>query len=95
VPESILAVGPANYFGGSIMTFALPCGLFIVVAAILFIIYKRPHTALSLRYLGSAQVVAVATPETRMPPAAPSGPAGAAPADSQGDDAASGAKGTE
>ncbi|HYZ54627.1 MAG TPA: hypothetical protein VE733_14155 [Streptosporangiaceae bacterium] len=45
------------------MTFALPMGLFIVVAAILYVLYTRPHKLPRLRYLASAHVAAVATPE--------------------------------
>jgi hypothetical protein len=29
---------------GSIMTFAIPVGLFVVVATILYFLYTRPHT---------------------------------------------------
>jgi hypothetical protein len=63
VPDLIDAGGPAKYLGGSIMTFALPMGLFIVVALALFFIYRRPHRLPALRYLTSAHVAAVATPE--------------------------------
>jgi hypothetical protein len=54
---------PVGYLGGSILTFALPMGLFIVVSVILYVIYRRPHKLPSLRYLASAHVAAVATPE--------------------------------
>jgi hypothetical protein len=62
VPD-LIAEGPARYLGGSIETFALPMGLFIAVALILFFIYRRPHRLPALRYLRSAEVAAVATPE--------------------------------
>ena len=45
------------------MTFALPMGFFIVVAAILYVTHTRPHKLPRLRYLASAHVSAVATPE--------------------------------
>ncbi len=38
----------------SIMTFAIPVGLFVVVAAILFYILTRPHTVPGHRELATA-----------------------------------------
>lgn len=70
MPDVIAAVGPPGYLGGSILTFALPMGLFIVVAAILYVIYTRPHKLPGLRYLTSAHVAAVATPEAADAPRA-------------------------
>jgi hypothetical protein len=48
-------------------------GLFIVVAAILFVVYTRPHKLPGLRYLTSAHVAAVATPEAADVPRADAG----------------------
>ena len=63
MPELIAAEGPPRYLGGSIMTFALPMGLFIVVAVVLYVLYTRPHKLPGLKYLAPVHVAAVATPE--------------------------------
>jgi len=52
-----LADGPAMYLGGSIMTFALPYGAFIVIATTLFYLYRRPHHGPRLKYLSSSGTV--------------------------------------
>ena len=39
---------------GSVMTFAIPVGLFVVVAAILYFLYTRPHTVPGHRELVAA-----------------------------------------
>jgi hypothetical protein len=41
--------------GGSVETFAIPVGLFIVVAAALFFLYTRPHVVPGHRDLAPAQ----------------------------------------
>jgi hypothetical protein len=46
-----LADGPAMYFGGTIMTFALPMGAFIVASVTLFYLYRAPHSGPKLKYL--------------------------------------------
>lgn len=43
---------------GSIETFAIPVGLFVVVAAILYFLYSRPHTVPGHRDLASASASA-------------------------------------
>jgi hypothetical protein len=58
-----LADGPAMYFGGTIMTFALPYGAFIVIATTLFILYRRPHRGPKLKYLTPETVTSVLTRE--------------------------------
>jgi hypothetical protein len=63
----ILADGPTRYLGGSIMTFALPYGAFIVIAGVLFYIYRRPHSVPRLKYLRPATQTAVATREPGTP----------------------------
>jgi hypothetical protein len=52
-----------RYLGGSIETFALPMGTFIVIALILFYIYRRPHDVPRLKYLRPAHQVALGTRE--------------------------------
>jgi hypothetical protein len=64
-----LADGPAMYLGGSIMTFALPYGAFIVIASVLFFLYRRPHSGPKLKYLASPPVTSVLTREPGPVPA--------------------------
>jgi hypothetical protein len=59
----VLANGPAQYLGGSIMTFALPYGAFIVIALVLFYIFKRPHSVPRMSYLRAAHQTSVGTRE--------------------------------
>jgi hypothetical protein len=59
----VLVSGPAQYFGGSIMTFALPMGTFIVIALVLFYIFKRPHNVPRMKYLKAAHQTSVGTRE--------------------------------
>jgi hypothetical protein len=59
----LIASGPLRYLGGSIETFALPMGTFIVIALILFYIYRRPHDVPRLKYLRPAHQVALGTRE--------------------------------
>ena len=59
----LIADGPTRYLGGSIMTFALPMGAFIVIALGLYLIFKRPHSVPRLIYLSPASQTAVATRE--------------------------------
>jgi hypothetical protein len=61
--ELILAAGPLRYLGGSIETFALPYGAFIVIAWVLFYIYRRPHDVPRLKYLRPAHQVSLGTRE--------------------------------
>jgi hypothetical protein len=63
VTELLLASGPLRYLGGSIETFALPYGTFIVIAWVLFYIYRRPHSVPRLKYLRPAHQIALATRE--------------------------------
>jgi len=80
VTELVLASGPLRYLGGSIETFALPYGAFIVIAWVLFYLYRRPHSVPRLKYLrpahqtalgtrepGTTGLIAVAKAETRVP----------------------------
>ena len=61
--ELVLADGPTRYLGGSIETFALPYGAFIVIAALLYFTFKRPHNVPRMRYLTPAHQVAAGTRE--------------------------------
>jgi hypothetical protein len=63
VTELVLAGGPTRYLGGSIETFALPCGAFILIATALYFIFKRPHSVPRMRYLTPAHQVATGTRE--------------------------------
>ena len=64
---------------GSIMTFAIPVGLFVVVATILYFLYTRPHTVpghrdlvpAGGRHTAGAPRHAAAQPPQAPPPAAP------------------------
>src|SRR2546428_9918219 len=63
VTELVLADGPARYLGGSIETFALPYGAFIVIATVLYVIFKRPHNVPRMRYLSPAHQTSTGTRE--------------------------------
>jgi hypothetical protein len=43
------AVTPDNTPGGSVLTFAVPVGLFAVVAVILYLLFSRPHRRIPAR----------------------------------------------
>lgn len=43
MPALILASVPVNSEAGSYLTFGGPVGLFVVVAAILYLLFSRPH----------------------------------------------------
>ena len=58
-----LADGPAMYFGGTIMTFALPLGAFIVISIALFFLFRSEHSGPKLKYLATASFTSVATRE--------------------------------
>jgi hypothetical protein len=63
VTELVLAGGPTRYLGGSVETFALPYGAFILIAVALFFIFKRPHSVPRMRYLTPAHQIATGTRE--------------------------------
>ena len=58
-----LADGPAMYFGGSVMTFALPLGAFIVISIVLFYLFRSAHSGPKLKYLHTASFSSVGTRE--------------------------------
>jgi hypothetical protein len=63
VRELMLASGPARYFGGAIETFALPMGAFILIAIVLYYVFKRPHNVPRMKYLTPAHQTSVGTRE--------------------------------
>ena len=66
-----LADGPAMYFGGTIMTFALPMGAFIVITVALFYLFRSRHAGPRLKYLTTAPFTSVGTREPGPAPASP------------------------
>jgi hypothetical protein len=64
-----LADGPAMYFGGTIMTFALPLGAFIVIAIVLFYLFRSAHSGPRLKYPTVAPFASVGTREPGPVPA--------------------------
>ena len=66
-----LADGPAMYFGGTIMTFALPLGAFIVIAVALFYLFRSQHSGPRLKYLAADPFTSVGTREPGPVPAPP------------------------
>jgi hypothetical protein len=66
-----LADGPAMYFGGTIMTFALPLGAFIVIAISLFFLFTAQHSGPKLKYRATAPFTSVGTREPGRVPAPP------------------------
>jgi len=58
-----LADGPAMYFGGTIMTFALPIGAFIVITVALFYLFRWQHAGPRLKYLPGAPFASFGTRE--------------------------------
>jgi hypothetical protein len=90
------------------MTFAIPDALFIVVAVLLFLMFRRPHQVVGLRYLATSHVAAVKTLDVdanRVPrqivhpsaatPSAPGPASGAAGAVSVSEPAAAAEDGTD
>ena len=66
-----LADGPAMYFGGTILTFALPMGAFILAAVALFYLFRAHHSGPKLRYLAGAGFSSFGTREPGPVPAPP------------------------
>jgi hypothetical protein len=64
-----LADGPAMYFGGTIMTFALPLGAFIVISVALFYLFRSAHSGPRLKYPTTGSFSSVGTREPGPPPA--------------------------
>jgi len=63
VRELILSSGPDRYFGGTIETFALPYGAFIVIAFVLYYIFRHPHSVPKMKYLTPAHQTSLGTRE--------------------------------
>jgi hypothetical protein len=51
------------YFGGTIMTFALPLGAFIVITVALFFLFTAQHSGPKLKYRATAPFTSVGTRE--------------------------------
>jgi hypothetical protein len=66
-----LAEGPAMYFGGTIMTFALPMGAFIAASVALYYLFRARHSGVRLKYLATAPFNALGTREPGPVPAPP------------------------
>jgi hypothetical protein len=64
-----LADGPAMYFGGTIMTFALPLGAFIVISIALFYLFRSAHSGPRLKYPTAAPFASLGTREPGPAPA--------------------------
>jgi hypothetical protein len=67
------------YFGGTIMTFALPYGAFIVAALALFFLFRARHSGPKLKYMHTSDNVASLTTREPGPAPAPSVAADEAP----------------
>jgi hypothetical protein len=59
------------YFGGTIMTFALPYGAFIVAAGVLFFLFRTKHSGLKLKYTTTSAFTSIGTREPGPVPAPP------------------------
>jgi hypothetical protein len=69
------------YLGGSIMTFALPYAAFIVIATVLYFLFRAKHNNARLKYMSPEVVTSVGTREPGPVPApAPMAKAAGAPA---------------
>lgn len=66
-----LADNTAMFLGGSMMSFALPYGAFIVITGSLFFLFRSKHTGPKLRYLTTAAVTSIVTREPGPVPAPP------------------------
>jgi hypothetical protein len=62
------------YFGGTIMTFALPMGAFIVASIVLFYLFRAQHSGPKLRYPAGAAFSSFGTREPGPVPAPPVAP---------------------
>jgi hypothetical protein len=57
------------YFGGTIMTFALPLGAFILISIVLFYLFRSAHSGPRLKYLTTAPFTSLGTREPGPAPA--------------------------
>jgi hypothetical protein len=87
VHHLILAQQPSGDWSlaGSIMTFAIPVGLFVIVATILYFQYTRPHVTPGHRPLVPAAAGAGAGAGGGTVAAAPAAPAAAGPTQAAGE----------
>lgn len=70
-----VAEGPAMFLGSSIMSFALPMGAFIVIATVLFLLFRARHALPRLKYLPAGTATSVMTREPGPVPAPAPAPA--------------------
>jgi len=82
-----LADGPAMYFGGTIMTFALPMGAFIAAAVVLFYLFRAQHREPRLKYLTGTAFSSFGTREPGPVPAPPVAAAEEAPKETVAEEA--------
>jgi hypothetical protein len=59
------------YFGGTVMTFALPMGAFIVATVVLFYLFRAQHSGPRLKYPAGAAFSSFGTREPGPVPAPP------------------------
>jgi hypothetical protein len=59
------------YFGGTIMTFALPMGAFIAASVALYYLFRARHSGVRLKYLATAPFNSLGTREPGPVPAPP------------------------
>ena len=94
--EFILAQHPSGDWSlaGAIMTFAIPVGLFVIVATILYFQYTRPHVTPGHRPLvpaaagaGAVAAASAPAPAAPAPPAAPATPTASSAAESAAEQA--------
>ena len=84
------------YFGGSIMTFALPLGAFIVISVALFYLFRSAHHGPTLKNRTTGSFVAIGTREPGPAPVQAVVPAEtAAPGETAAAEAAEGKAGEE
>jgi hypothetical protein len=57
------------FFGSTIISFALPYGLLIVITASLYVMFRGKHSGPRLKYLSSAPIASVVTREPGPVPA--------------------------
>jgi hypothetical protein len=82
------------YFGGTIMTFALPLGAFIVISVALFYLFRSAHSGPRLKYPTTGSFASVGTREPGPAPAVVAAET-AAPGETAAAEAAEGKAGEE
>ena len=83
------------YFGGTIMTFALPLGAFIVISVALFYLFRSAHSGPRLKYPTTGSFASVGTREPGPAPAPAVVPAETTPEETVAAEAPEGKAGEE